>query len=619
MHSRALLATLSFLLVVGLYLPLGAPAAQEAIPGYPFLPLTAANVRAFSRQVEAEAKAMTAFLEQKYGDDRDKIERNPELTAYRKLLHDLQEIGARLAKGETGDDLARAFTRAQRLHYAIKASGEDAPTEPRWKRRLAMGTNIALGPLLLQVPNVYFPPMRLGARGAAKEAARLYRPEKPGVPVTREELAEMTALEVSRLQPAPDHPALAPEPPGDRFGAFLAEQTRLIQALGKKTRTFDFAYARRILYYDELKEDATSPKITAKDRYGQKWKVKWGDEVHTDVALTRLYIDLGGTCTDLKFYAGPGETILILDPPGKKAGGIRTWADLAAALLRSKFQFHADRYLLPAPVLKAPDGTILGTGQVDAAMIERESLDPKYLGAYFVKFKEAQLSFYNPALRRLGGAALGNVGAVEDRVARGSLVFNAWIKNKDMKDDNSRVGLLFNPDTGSFDRCVEFQSDLGCSLGSLRSSGELNAFEKSFVVYHTTSINFTMRPLYIPKAWQACTWADARWMALRIARLRRADLERAFSECGWPPFVQKVAVERLLHRRNELVEAFRLEEDGIKPIPCDPDFDFAVTTKQGRDFPVRRGQIQADSRLVQELEATVHPEGLAEVISRKHD
>jgi hypothetical protein len=101
--------------------------------------------------------------------------------------------------------------------------------------------------------------------------------------------------------------------------------------------------------------------------------------------------------------------------------------------------------------------------------------------------------------------------------------------------------------------------------------------------------------------------------------LRRADLERAFSECGWPPFVQKVAVERLLHRRNELVEAFRLEEDGIKPIPCDPDFDFAVTTKQGRDFPVRRGQIQADSRLVQELEATVHPEGLAEVISRKHD
>lgn len=89
MHSRALLATLNFLLVVGLYLPLGAPAAQEAIPGYPFLPLTTANVRAFSRQVEAEAKAMTAFLEQKYGDDRDKIERNPELTG---LLHRRNEL-----------------------------------------------------------------------------------------------------------------------------------------------------------------------------------------------------------------------------------------------------------------------------------------------------------------------------------------------------------------------------------------------------------------------------------------------------------------------------------------------------------------------------------------------
>ncbi|NLI80045.1 MAG: hypothetical protein GX442_26810 [Candidatus Riflebacteria bacterium] len=482
-----------------------------------------------------------------------------------------------------------------------------------------MASNVLGGPLLLNVPNVYFPPSRLGRRGAAREAARMFRPNKPGNPVTAEEMEEMTALDVSRLQPAPDHPALSPEPPGDRFGRFLEEQTALVQAQGKKLSSFDFAFARRILYYDELKEDATSPKITAKDRYGMKWKVKWGDEVHTDVALTRLYIDLGGVYTDLKFYSGPGETLLILDPPGKKKEGVRTFADLADLLLASKFQFHADRYLLPEPVLTGNDGRVLGTGQVDQEMIDRESLDPKYLGAYYVAFKELQLSFFNPAIKRLGGAALGNVGAVEDRVARGSLVFNAWIKNKDMKDDNSRVGLLYNPGTGAFDRFVEFQSDLGCTLGALKPSGELNSFEKSFVTYMTTTINFTMKPLYIPKAWKACTWADARWMALRIAALSRADLEHCFADSGWPVFAQKVAVERLLNRRNELVEAFRLGEDGVKPIPCDPDFDFPVKTKQGTDFPVKNGKINDRSAIVRELEETVHPEGLAKVISRKND
>lgn len=82
--------------------------------------------------------------------------------------------------------------------------------------------------------------------------------------------------------------------------------------------------------------------------------------------MSRLYIDLGGTCSDLKFYSGPGESILVLDPPSKEgANAIRTFHELASSLLASRFGFHADRYLLPAPVLKDKQGRVLGTGVVD--------------------------------------------------------------------------------------------------------------------------------------------------------------------------------------------------------------------------------------------------------------
>lgn len=334
--------------------------------------------------------------------------------------------------------------------------------------------------------------------------------------------------------------------------------------------------------------------------------------------MTRLYIDLGGRYTDLKFYSGPGEIILVLDKPGKK-DAITTFAELSTALLNSKFEFHADRYLLPEPVLKDKTGKILGTGIIDEKMAEQEGIPSEKIGCYYVLFKECQLSLFNPVIKRLGGAALSKSGAIEDRVARSSLVFNSWIKNKDMKDDNSRAGLLFNSQTGEFDRQVEFQSDLGCTLGALKTSGDINKFEKSMIMLMPQSINFFMRPLYIPVAWKNCTWADARWMAMRIASLSRNDLERCFADCGWPVFVQKLAIEKLLNRRNEMVKAFKLEEDGFKEISCNPEFTFSVKGKGGIDYPVLKGKINEKSRTVMQLEKDLHPEGLANVVSRKND
>lgn len=592
-------------------------AIEQEIPDFEFRPATHGDIAAFTFEVKAAKEKQLQALTKKYGDKKKKILNHQTIVAFNKIIADSQKLGKTVqATGQTAA-AEREFMQIQRLYYGLCADIGPGAQPPRLVRGAKFLGNITLGPIKLKVPNIICPDQKIGRRQARLEAQNLKKPGKKGV-YSAEELANLTAYEISRLEPVDDHIAYTGEKPGNHFQQFLKDTVAQIRAVDKDYAQFDDSFARRILFYDELKEDATSPKITAKDRYGLKWKLKWGDEVHTDVALTRLYIDLGGRYTDLKFYSGPGETILVLDKPGKK-DGICTFDQFANALLQSKFEFHAHRYLLPEPVLTDKAGKVLGSGIVDAKMAEQEGIPENKIGCYYVLFKECQLSLYNPAIKRLGGAALSKTGAIEDRVARSSLVFNAWIKNKDMKDDNSRVGLLYNLQTGEFDQQVEFQSDLGCTLGGLKPSGEINTFEKNLIMLMPQSINFFMRPLYIPVAWKNCTWADARWMVMRIAALSREDLERCFADSGWPVFVQKLAIEKLINRRNEMVKAFKLEEDGFKMLPCDPEFTFTVKGKGGIDHPVLKGKINGKSRTVQQLERDIHPEGLAKVISRKND
>ena len=606
---------LFFFTIFSLFFASSLFAAQDAIPDYQYRQASINNIKTFYVVVTKEKAVQMQLLESKYKDRTKKIKKHPTVHAFDKILNATKLLIDDVEKNGLNRSNKRKFMRLQRLHYGLKTDIGGAKQAHKVKSAFSFLKNIAFGPLVMKVPESFGPDQPIGQRQAKKESENLYHPGKK-VPVTLAELAKMTPIEISRLDISPDHAGCTGQEPGSHFEKYTQVMKKLIRQVSKKLKKFDFKYAKRILFFHEIKNSATSPKIATKDRFGLKWKLKWGDEVHTDVALTRLYINLGGTYTDFKFYSGPGETILILDHPNDQSPeAIRTFDELATALLNSKYKFHAHRYLLPKPVLKDKKGQILGTGIVDEAMIERESLKENKLGCYYVKFKECQLSLYNPVIKRLGGAALSNAGATKDRVARSSIVFNAWIKNKDMKDDNSRVGLIYNPATEKFDKYVEFQSDLGCTMGGLIPSGALNLFESSFVQYQVNSINFKMRPLYIPKSWKSCSWSDARWMALRIGRLTRENIEECFAESGWPSFIQKLAVEKLISRRNELIKAFKLDLDGIKPIKCNPKFSVNIKG----DYPIKRGKINKNSRIIKKLRRDYHPEGLADIIPRSKD
>ncbi len=610
------------------------PALGRKTADYQLRPLSPEVIAEFLAEVSEERTRFEQFLKEQNPGSPEKIARNPGMRSFDEIISAGQKLSAELGKAAATPDQMRRFIQIQRQHFnCLDAIGEAHPG--RFEDYFTRIFHYFGGPLILNVPNPANPEEKLGDGPAGLEAAELYAPEGRG-PIGKDELARLSPIQVSRLQPAKDHPTIVETPPGNRYDAFLEEMKTLVRLQNPKLERFDFGFSKRVLFCTELplspspadfSEKITTildrrvnfgnPKLPTFDRFGLKWQMKWGPEIHTDVALSRLYIDLGASCTDIKLYSGPGETILVLAPPSKRGPDVvHTFAQVCDRILKRGNSYHPGRFLLPEPVLKGSDGAILGTGVVDKAFAERESIGAEFIGANYVKFRECQLSFFCPAVKCLGDVPLNSGKALIDRVHRGSLVFNAWINNIDMKENNCRTAMLFNRETRAFDRFVEFQSDLGYSLGKFRCSGELNSFPKSFIENRANRISFKMRPFFLPRVWKHCTWADARWMAARISSFSRFDLERCFSESGWPSFVQKVAVERLLARRNELIKPFRLDLDGFREIPCDPDFTFETRFAGNPDVPVRNGRINGNSALVRNLESNLHPEGLARIISR---
>ncbi|MBF0408477.1 MAG: hypothetical protein HQM10_14090 [Candidatus Riflebacteria bacterium] len=592
---------------------------EVKLVNYKLKSLDAKNLADFIHTVSSDREYHLAELKKKYPDKPSKIKDNPEMLAYDKILKDAYFLARKVGDGEKGQEEKEQFVAMQRLHYGILNELGCILPGSDIKNIAKMGKNLLFGPFILRVPRPANPAIPID-KHAEEESDNLYD-RKSGRRVSVTEIAGMSHLEVSRLQPGAENPWYCGRIGSIAFSEFEKENVAIIRSLGGKLGSFDVAFAKRIMFFDEIKEDATSPKIIVKDRYGNKWKMKWGDELHSDLVAVRLYLGIGARFSDMKYYSGPGETILVLSPAGSdNSAEPKTAAHLAEMLLKSKFKFHFDRHWLsPKTMLKDAQDVVLGHGIIDKVMADRESIPEKYVGAYFLKLKECQLALYHPGFKRLGGSALSSVGAEKDRFVRSSMVFNSWIKNWDVKDDNSRIGLLHNLTTGEYDKQVEFFSDLGLALGNTFAGGVINALEPSFVKMFPGSINFTFRPLFLPESWKSCSYSDARWMAIRIASLKRSDFEHILAESGWPVFVQKIATEKLIARRNQLVKAFNLRLDGLSEIVCNPNLTLTLNYRGTQDVPVRDGKICADSLMVRDFEAESHPEGLAHIKTRFQD
>jgi hypothetical protein len=203
-------------------------------------------------------------------------------------------------------------------------------------------------------------------------------------------------------------------------------------------------------------------------------------------------------------------------------------------------------------------------------------------GEYFV-FQTAVAEDKPRQIDRVGQWTFSWGLGEQSREARGLFVFNAWIANADMKDEENNKLVLRNFPNGER-KMFLVQQDVGHSFGWILPERP-EAFTWDLIEQNSTSklfgwingsIEFNYVNLQDAGLEHTTTYADAKWMARRIAQLSRKQIEDAVSLGHWPGGIPQLYVEKLINRRNQLVGAFGLEaEYPLLPV------DRQVTTLDG--------------------------------------
>ncbi len=510
-----------------------------------------AGFQALIEMVRSDVAALRIQAEAADGDDREELESMAGAVD--------GALGKFAAIAPSGDEAAKAAA-----YPALKSMLYSLRSEIQGQRKAGKLSGVfgVLGNLSLKIP--YLSPEErsqpLTEAEAKLESANLQDPATGKTYRDPVQLAGLTSEQVSRLDVRSDNYLWYT---GDelqklktRHGtAWKALEERVESRVGDALHTpYSLDRARRVLVFERIRKTATSPKIDTRDLYGNRWKVKWGEEVQTEALANRLYVELGGKFAD-PLYANKGGTrdlVLVLQEQGhgdadEHCKKIATLDRLKSCLFESTYHFDITSHVEGHGVITEKD---LQEEPFASLAIEKKNL----LGREFVTFNESQVSLEpDGEIQSLGAGPMSSSGALDDRVKRGLAVLSYWIQNKDVKDNNNR---------GIIDRhsstYVEYMHDMGASLGTIKISGNPNLLKigDDYVRRGGGKVKFTANVLYLPKVFDHVTYADAVWMARKINDLPLQDILAAVSATRWPDFQQQVMASRLVARRNAISRVF---------------------------------------------------------------
>jgi hypothetical protein len=116
----------------------------------------------------------------------------------------------------------------------------------------------------------------------------------------------------------------------------------------------------------------------------------------------------------------------------------------------------------------------------------------------------------------------------------------------------------------------EGRSDQGLTIGSLMAAGDVNGFDvgRQFAKRGLFGKNrFYVSIIFEPEAYDAITWADAKWMARHLAGISDADIRKAVAASEWPDFGQEAMAYRLINRRDQIAMLFGFGDGPTAPAP----------------------------------------------------
>ena len=199
----------------------------------------------------------------------------------------------------------------------------------------------------------------------------------------------------------------------------------------------------------------------------------------------------------------------------------------------------------------------------------------------FLIVREGVLEWKPRDLVRIGPWPSGANGNEGRREARALGLFSAWVGNTDLKEAENNKLMVESP-IPLRPQLYHVHHDLGHSLGRMISE-QLDAFPWDLVERTPTGrIYLNYHSVQPTSLRTAITYADARWAARLIAQLTRRQIAQAVAIGHWPRAAGALLTEKLVHRRNQLVEAFALEgtpspSGRIRMLPVDR----YVTTDDG--------------------------------------
>ncbi len=205
--------------------------------------------------------------------------------------------------------------------------------------------------------------------------------------------------------------------------------------------------------------------------------------------------------------------------------------------------------------------------------IKEEGIDEK--GNSYIIFKEGVYEYKSKKLFRAGPWAWGKNGVMDDRAARAILIFNMWVSNLDLKESENNKLVLKENKNGGHD-FYYLQHDMGFAFGK-RFREKPGAYPWELVQKkgpHSIKMNY--HNFQKNSGFKEVTYFDGKWMTRLIARLSRKQISDAVKLGGWPEGIEQLLIEKLIARRNQLVEAFDLEEEFSLL-----EFDRYLTTDDG--------------------------------------
>lgn len=281
-------------------------------------------------------------------------------------------------------------------------------------------------------------------------------------------------------------------------------------------------------YYEKIRKTQTKPKIdiyTRDPQSGKKipYKLKIGTEMHSEVTAAALYAALGFS-VDISKYVRDFKLVL---------------GDVTPHQFRREWNSYYSRYELEK-------------------YIKKQGKDED---GFYIIFYEGLLEAKPKELLRVGRWSYGKNGHAGLREVRGTLVFNMWITNIDIHENENNKLVLRK--IGDQYRFYHLQHDMGFAFGwaYVERPGE---FKWTLLKKKTDDyVYLNYRSFQKNSGFKHITFADARWITRLIAQLSREQVTAAVELGGWPDAMGKLLIEKLIAKRNQLVEAFDLEGETL--------------------------------------------------------